>query len=109
MMQLRPISTPSYTLTPPYTGISKQTKDNYNAAYKHLAPIQNLVFKEIRTVQWQFCLDKTVKAGLSQSSLNKVRVLMIRLCDYAVANDITDKNYAKFRVAHSGSLQSHGF
>lgn len=79
-----------------YTGISRQTKDNYNAAYKHLAPIQNHVFKEIRTAQWQFCLDKTVKAGLSQSSLNKVRVLMIRLCDYAVANDIIDKNYAKF-------------
>lgn len=79
-----------------YTSISKQTKDNYNAAYKHLALIQSYVFKEIRTAQWQMCLDRAVRDGLSQSSLNKIRVLMIRLCDYAVANDITDKNYAKF-------------
>ena len=79
-----------------YTGISKQTKDNYNAAYKHLAPIRSNKFKEIRTAQWQLCLDIAVRDGLSQSSLNKIRVLMIRLCDYAVANDIIDKNYAKF-------------
>jgi integrase len=52
--------------------------------------------KDIRTAQWQKILDRVCQSGKSASTVKKVRLLMNRLGEYAVENDITDKNYAAF-------------
>ena len=79
-----------------FVGISQQTIDNYRAAWKYLAPIATYTVKDIRTAQWQKVLDRVCQSGKSASTVKKVRLLMNRLGEYAVENDITDKNYAAF-------------
>ena len=100
----RPISADKLTLNDLYTewkqiafvGISQQTIDNYRAAWKYLAPIATYTVKDIRAAQWQRVLDRVCQSGMSSSTVKKVRLLMNRLGEYAVENDITDKNYAEF-------------
>ena len=100
----RPVTADKMTLSELYSewkqiafvGISQQTKDNYRAAWKHLAPIQTYKVKDIRTAQWQKMLDRICQSGKSSSTIKKVRLLMNRLGEYAVENDIIDKNYANF-------------
>jgi len=79
-----------------FVGISQQTCDNYRAAWNYLAPIATYTVKDIRTAQWQKILDRVCQSGKSASTVKKVRLLMNRLGEYAVENDITDKNYAAF-------------
>lgn len=102
-----------------YKDKSKQLKDCYNAAWKKLEPIYKLKFRELRTAQmqriiedWQKerpLLDKngnqiiknnklqTIKPQ-SYSSLSKIKILLGLLYQYAMQNDIVNKNYAEFLV-----------
>lgn len=87
---------------------SKQLTDNYNSAWQYLKPLHSLKVKDTRTAQMQRIIDtasyipphkagervKPVKAG--RSTLEKIRSLMKQLSDYAVQNDIIEKNYAAF-------------
>lgn len=82
--------------TAPSPGIDtlKQTRDNYDAAWKKLAALSNSTFRELRTAQLQEQIDRI--ANMSASTLSKVKALLTQLYDYALQNDIIDKNYAKF-------------
>ena len=44
--------------TPAYTDLSKQTQDNYTAAYSHLEPLHKIKFNDIRTIDIQKLIDK---------------------------------------------------
>jgi len=77
-----------------YKEISKQTQDNYDAAWKKLSAISELRFRDLRTAQMQQQIDRI--SEMSLSTLSKVKALLTQLYDYAVQNDIIDKNYAKF-------------
>lgn len=79
-----------------YKNISKSTRDNYIAAWKYLQPLSKAKVKDIRTTHLQTVIDKCVEKGLSNSTLEKIRVLAVMLYDYAIKNDIVNKNYAKF-------------
>lgn len=102
-----------------YKDKSKQLKDCYNAAWGKLKPIYSLKFRELRTAQmqqiievWQKerpLLDETGKPvskdGVPQvikpqsySSLSKIKILLGLLYQYAMQNDIVNKNYAEFLV-----------
>lgn len=98
--------------------ISKQTRDNYTAAYAKFSTLYNEKFRELRTGQYQAVidyysapfpavgkdgkpkLDKTGKPilspALSFSSLSKMKAMLTQLYDYAMQNDIVHKNYASF-------------
>ena len=71
--------------------ISKSTQENYSAAYKHLFPLYTLRVADIKKSQMQ-----TLTSGLelSYSSVHKVKTLLSMLWDYAMSDDIVDKNYA---------------
>lgn len=79
-----------------YRNISKQTTDNYNAAYKKLSALYRLRFRDIRTSQMQKIIDDN--DNMSQSSLSKIKLLLIQLYKYALENDIINKNYAEFII-----------
>ena len=73
-----------------YRNISKQTIDNYNAAYKKLSELYRIRFRDIRTSQMQKIIDDN--ASMSQSSLSKIKLLLVQLYKYALENDIVSKN-----------------
>lgn len=85
--------------TPAFKNISKQTQDNYTAAYKHLSPLCNMKFKELRTGNFQALIDNLTSVTgkpLSKSSKHKVKIFIGLLYKYAMENDIVNKNYAQF-------------
>ena len=47
-------------------------------------------------MHFQGIIDGLCKAGMSRSTLEKVKVLISMLYDNAIQNDITNKNYGKF-------------
>lgn len=102
-----------------YKNKSKQLQDCYSAAWKKLEPIYGIKFRELRTAQmqqiiedWQKerpLLDKDGKQVIknnvpqtikpqSWSSLSKIKILLGLLYQYAMQNDIVNKNYAEFLV-----------
>ena len=81
-----------------FKNISKQTQDNYKAAWKHLSPLGEYKVKDIRSAHYQSVIDTCAKDGKSLSSLQKIKILAGLLCDYAVQNDIINKNYASFII-----------
>lgn len=76
-----------------YRDLSKQTKDNYNAAWSRLEPLAERKVKDIRTAELQAIIDG---CEASHSTKAKIKTLMGLLWDYALENDIVTKNYAKF-------------
>jgi integrase len=76
---------------------SENGRSGYKAAYSDLAPLQRKKMREIKTADFQFCIDK-VAEKYSRSKCEKVRQLCSQLCKYAMQNDIIDKNYAQFIV-----------
>lgn len=86
-----------------YQTISKQTQDNYNACWVKLAPLYQYKFREIRTAQMQEIIDhygqpNNGTSPMSHSTISKIKALLTQLYDYAMQNDIVNKNYATFIV-----------
>ncbi|MCK9477956.1 MAG: site-specific integrase [Firmicutes bacterium] len=79
--------------TPDFIDISKQTQDNYTAAYKHLAPLHSTKFTDIRTGNMQQIIRKLDR---SFSTKTKIKILCGLLYKYAIQNDVCNKNYAEF-------------
>lgn len=73
--------------------ISKQTEDNYKAAYASLSSLHEMKFKNIRTGNLQAAIDR-MKQG--RASKEKAKLLCTSLYKYALENDIVNKNYAQF-------------
>ncbi|MCC8181907.1 MAG: site-specific integrase [Clostridiales bacterium] len=87
---------------------SPQLAANYRSAWNYMSPLHRLKVADTRTGQLQRIIDgakyipqhregerpKPVRAG--RSTLEKIRTLMKQLLDYAVQNDIIEKNYADF-------------
>lgn len=92
-----------------FRSLSKATQDSYAAAWKYLSQLQHLKIKDIRTGQLQRVIDTATcrpqsKVGekpkparpCSRSTLEKIKALAVMLWDYAMQNDVLEKNYAKF-------------
>ena len=75
-----------------YTRLSRQTRDNYNAAFGHMKRFHSVKFRDMRQEHWQRCIDTST--ARSFSSQNKIKILAKRLSDYAVNSDIIFKSYA---------------
>lgn len=79
-----------------YRKVSKDTARCYQGAWAHLASLAKAEARDIRTAHWQAIVDGCAAKGLSRSLLEKVRIVAGMLSDYAMQNDIVNKNYAKF-------------
>jgi len=76
--------------------IEKSTVNNYRAAWKHITALHREKVKELRSGQMQTVVNSCADQGLSRSTLEKVKLLLVMLEDYAMQNDIIDKNYAEY-------------
>lgn len=79
-----------------YKYISKATVNNYKASWKYLSKHEGVKFKDLRTAHFQAVIDQCYKNKMSRSTLEKIRSVAIMLYNYALENDIINKNYAKF-------------
>lgn len=75
--------------------ISRDTINNYKAAWLHIKKLEKAKFKDLRTAHWQKVIDEK-KEELGHSSLKKIKTLATMLYQYALKNDIVKKNYAEF-------------
>jgi integrase len=95
-----------------YKDKSKQLIEGYNAAWRKLSPLYSKKFRELRTGDMQTIIEElqTERQGVNQgkkivmlppmsySSLSKIKILLGLLYQYAMQNDIVNKNYAEFLV-----------
>ncbi len=81
-----------------YKTIGKSGEYVYNAAWKWLAPIKRYKVTEIKTAQFQFCVDRAMESGRSHATLSNIKLLAGRLEQYAIQQDIINKNYASYIV-----------
>lgn len=79
-----------------YEYLSQSTVDNYKGGWKDLSRYGSTQFKEIRTAHIQSIIDGKHKAGSSRSKLAKIKIVANMLYEYAMQNDIVNKNYAEF-------------
>lgn len=115
---------------PAFADISKQTQDNYTAAWAKICDcdcpsIAEKIMREITTGEIRGVLDywlqphdfvdrKTGKVKtvgpLSKSYITKIKALMTQLYGYALANNIVDKNYAALvrvpKIAQAGKARA---
>ena len=77
-----------------YNRISKSTADNYRAAWKYLSEYKKSTFRDLKTSHFQEIIDKY--SYRSESTLQKIKALLTMLYNYAMADDIVDRNYAEY-------------
>lgn len=85
-----------------YRDMTKSTKESYSGAWIKLKDIYDIKFKELRTAQMQNIINQLVEK-YSISALQKVKLLLGQLYQYAMQNDIVSKNYAEFIVLPKAS------
>lgn len=78
--------------------IAKSTADNYRAAWRYLSLYGSTPFKDLRTAHFQSVINDCMKDGKSRSTMEKIKALTTSLYNYALQNDIVNKNYGKFIV-----------
>lgn len=86
-----------------YRTISASGRASYELAYTKAAPLHQRRIMELKTEDYQTIIDALVQQGKSRSLCEKQRQLFSQLCQYAMQQDIIDKNYATFLVMPASS------
>lgn len=73
--------------------VSESNVKGYTASYKTCESLYNKVFKDIKLVDLQTVIDT---CGKNYLTLRKINVLFNQLYDYALKNDICNKDYSSY-------------
>lgn len=73
--------------------ISQSNIHGYKASYNACSPLHNMRFAEIRRQHLQNVIDT---CGKQYPTMRKIKVLMGQLFEYAIQNDVCDKDYSDF-------------
>ena len=76
-----------------YSEISRDNANGYKSAYKSCANLHKLRFKELRVTHLQDTIDSS---GKNYPSLKKLRSLLNQMYEFAIKNDITEKDYSQY-------------
>lgn len=76
-----------------YPTVSASNVNGYNASYKLCGTLYNKVFKDIRLADLQDVVDT---CGKNYPTLRKLKVLFNQLFDYAMKNDLCNKDYSEY-------------
>lgn len=76
-----------------FNKLSKSSIKLHIMAYKILSPIHGMKFIDIKKSHMQNVIDT---CGKKFETLSKVKLLLNQLFNFAIENDITNKNYSKF-------------
>lgn len=74
---------------------SQSTLDSYRNAYQHLSTLHGMPIEDLRYADYQRVIDDMRRAGLSYSSVKKVRSLVSLLLKYANKIELGTTNYAQ--------------
>lgn len=78
-----------------YRNVSQTAINGYKAAYAKCESIKYMRIADLKTMHFQRIMDEST---LSLASDLKLKSLMVLVCEYAVQNDIIQKNYAKYVI-----------
>ena len=76
-----------------YPTVSDSNVKGYTAAYKTCSNLYNKVFKDLKLVDLQTVIDN---CGKNYPTMRKIKVLFNQLYDFALKNDICNKDYSTF-------------
>lgn len=80
---------------PKFSNLSRDMIKGYELAFKKSAPLYSRQMRDLKAEDYQQIIDQMVTDGLSRSSCEKQRTLFSQLCEWAMAQDIINKNYAQ--------------
>lgn len=75
-----------------YENITERTAKNYISIYNHFKPLHNMAFSSIKTYHLQEIIDK----NKTNSTIKHFKSFINMLYEYALKNEIIEKNYASF-------------
>lgn len=78
-----------------YRNVSQNAINGYKAAYAKCDSIKHMRIADLKTMHFQRIMDEST---LSLASDLKLKSLMVLVCEYALQNDIINKNYAKYVI-----------
>jgi integrase len=77
-----------------HKNLSDSTKDNYRAVFKnYMSEYHNRKFADLQPEHFQKMVDKAEQAGMSESTMTKIKALATILSDYASSKNIIPKSY----------------
>lgn len=76
-----------------YPHLTQTSINGYKAAYAKCDAIKNYKMIDLKTMHFQNVMNKSV---LSLASDRKLKSLMVLISEYAMQNDVIQKNYAKY-------------
>ena len=76
-----------------FASISQSSIKSYQSSYNVCEPLYNMVFKDLKTAHLQKLIDN---CGKHYPMLKKVRLLFSQMYEYAMKNDICNKDYSEF-------------
>lgn len=79
---------------PKFEKLSTDMQKGYELAYAKAAPLYDRQLRDLKAADYQQVIDAMVENGLSRSSCEKQRTLFSQICEWAMAQDIINKNYA---------------
>lgn len=80
-----------------YPQISQSGILNYNSAWNYFdEKTRKMKMSDLKAYHIQTIVNAAVEKGLSRSSCEKIKQLASQICQWAMQNDIIDKNYAQF-------------
>lgn len=74
----------------------QKSRASYEDAFMKAADLHTKRIRDLKTEDYQQIIDDLIKRGLSRSLCEKQRLLFSQICQYAMKQDIIDKNYAQF-------------
>jgi integrase len=75
------------------SGVTKDTIDNYRAAYKYFASIYHLIFSQLKTQDYQAAVDACPHGRRTKQNMKAVLTSMYK---FAMQNDYVTKDYAQY-------------
>ena len=75
-----------------YRQVSDSAVRFYTSVWKRFAEISGIKMHDIRTMHFQ----KIINQANSEAACHGIKTLAVRICRYAMENDIIQKNYAEF-------------
>lgn len=85
-----------FQTTKRFQKLAKSSKDCYRAAFKRSVKYHNFTFANLRTANMQEIVDQIENEGKSRALQEQVKNFFGVLYDYAIKNDIVQKNYAQY-------------
>ena len=76
-----------------YPIVSESNVKGYTAAYKTCSSLYHKIFKDLKLADLQTVIDT---CGKNYPTLRKIKVLFNQLYDFAIKNDICNKDYSSF-------------